>query len=128
MDSVGVVPHPILDRYRRLFAYEFQFRGPGSDEIQRKGVGKAEFEKLQGDRPVFVNVTEAFLRQGFTSLLTRDPVILEFRPNEVDSETLLHDAAWRPVADRHRARDQAPLSVFGLFVLDHYRRWGSLSP
>jgi EAL and modified HD-GYP domain-containing signal transduction protein len=91
MDSVGVVRHPILDRYRRLFAYEFQFRGPGGAEAQRKGLGKAEFEKLQGDRPVFVNVTEAFLRQGFTSLLPRDRVILEFRPNEVDSETLLHE-------------------------------------
>jgi EAL and modified HD-GYP domain-containing signal transduction protein len=91
MDSVGVIRHPILDRYRRLFAYEFRFRGPGSDQAQRKGVAKAEFQKLQGDRPVFVNVTEEFLRQGFTELLPRDRVILEFRPGEVDDRTLLRE-------------------------------------
>ena len=80
---------PILDREKKLFAYELLFRDSinnvfpdiDGDEATSKMVEASKFNmgitEFTGNKPAFINFTLETLEQGYPQMLTTDEIIVE---------------------------------------------------
>lgn len=92
---------PILDRDKKLFAYELLFRDSinnvfpdiDGDEATSKMVEASKFNmgisEFTGNKPAFINFTLETLEQGYPQMLTTDEVIVEILENIKPGKKLL---------------------------------------
>ncbi|MBU2892074.1 HDOD domain-containing protein [Colwellia sp. D2M02] len=80
---------PILDKHKKLFAYELLFRDSldnvfpdiDGDEATSKMIEASQFtmgiSELTGNKPAFINFTLETLSQGYPEMLTTEEVVIE---------------------------------------------------
>jgi EAL and modified HD-GYP domain-containing signal transduction protein len=134
-DLVFLARQPILDRARRVFAYELLYRpsalagesGTQATEASAKLISDAVLafglEALTHARPAFINVTRDLLLQGIPPTLPAKRVVLELLETiEADEEVVsacreLRRAGYRIALDDFSLTDRtAPLLAVADFV------------
>ena len=101
-DQVFIGRQPIVDAQQKIIAYELLFRSNAEDnsaqfaddfnagaQVLINTLSNMGTEWLMGDKPAFLNVTQAMLTSEFMELLPAKRIVLELKGEFAASETLI---------------------------------------